>query len=469
MDSSRDFSGCASAPTVREACAAIVDELVVRGVELPSVYLLVGQRLRCQAARGYFQVVDGFRPDAGIIGRSVTAGEIVVVPDVQKDPAYIGAVPRIVGEISVPITSGGRAVGVVNAEATGPLPEDWSVTLEQAAACLGRRIDELGGLQRESLMQRVAMVAVDITRQTDATEIEQRALRAATELAGMKSAFIARVDGSETLRVTATHGLQADALAQFTATELSVMLGWVDSGTSSHYPGGATAPPPYDFLARAGLRSLSVYPLVSAGEPAGIFAVADPDPHPHHPEVVEALELLAALAATALGNVGTMADLKRQVAQDALTQCGNVAAFTADLDAALRGLPREHEVACLMVDVDHFKQINDTYGHPVGDLLLQDLSRTMRPVLRSTDQLYRVGGDEFAVIALVVDAAHAVQLGERLVRAARTMGTTISVGVACGSKEPPGVLRSRADDALYEAKRSGRDTVRMYGAAVEPG
>jgi diguanylate cyclase (GGDEF)-like protein len=465
VDATPAFGGCAAATTVRGACEAVADELLLRGVELPSVYVLVGRRLRCQAARGYFQVVDGFLPGTGIVGRAVATGQVEVVPDVRHDPAFIGAVPQIVSEIAVPVVvpaPGGEhsVVGAVNAESTGAMPDHWLPLLQNAAAALGQRIGELGGLEPESLMQRVAKVAVELTKQADADTIESGAARAAVELSGMRFALIARQSEVGGLRLTHAYPPGYHALTTFDDAELAVMASWVDTGMSSHYPGWKSVPPPYDFLSQAALRSLSVCPLVARGDLIGILVVADSEPHAHEPQLAEALELLAALTGAALGTVGALADLRRQAAEDPLTGCGNVAAFSTDLDAALRGLPRDHQVACLMIDVDHFKKVNDAFGHPVGDVLLQDLSSTLRPLLRSTDRLYRVGGDEFAVIALVVDAAPAVQLAERLVAAARDLGTTISVGVACASSGAPGRLRARADDALYAAKRAGRDTTR---------
>ena len=116
----------------------------------------------------------------------------------------------------------------------------------------------------------------------------------------------------------------------------------------------------------------------------------------------------------------------------------------------------------LAIDIDGFKAINDTYGHQAGDAALVDLARALSAALRTGDELFRVGGDEFAVVVDVQRLEEATGVAERLVAAARRVGQSISVGVALQeTTETPGQTFRRADTALYDAKRAGRDGVRM--------
>jgi len=85
------FSGCRAGADLIEACAGLADDLVALGFAMPSVYLLHGKRLRCVAARGYFQVVDGFRPGTGVIGKAVAAGVGEIIHDVRLRPDFIAA------------------------------------------------------------------------------------------------------------------------------------------------------------------------------------------------------------------------------------------------------------------------------------------------------------------------------------------------------------------------------------------
>jgi diguanylate cyclase (GGDEF)-like protein len=124
-----------------------------------------------------------------------------------------------------------------------------------------------------------------------------------------------------------------------------------------------------------------------------------------------------------------------------------------------------------MIDVDHFKVYNDTYGHPQGDIILQDLARLLREMSRTSDTVARYGGEEFAVILPETDSVNAQKIGERLREQVERhpfpgqelmpSGTlTISIGVAthtaAGSKD---ALLQAADMALYTAKREGRNRV----------
>lgn len=123
----------------------------------------------------------------------------------------------------------------------------------------------------------------------------------------------------------------------------------------------------------------------------------------------------------------------------------------------------------LAVDIDHFKRVNDTYGHDVGDLVLCFLANTMRACTRDTDLVCRVGGEEFSIFLPEQDIDQAVQLAERLrILISKTNSPTgspitISIGVAnwpIHAREHSTVLKL-ADEALYTAKRNGRNRVEI--------
>jgi diguanylate cyclase (GGDEF)-like protein len=180
----------------------------------------------------------------------------------------------------------------------------------------------------------------------------------------------------------------------------------------------------------------------------------------------------AALAAD-VQHLGEELEVARSEAMtDALTGLANRKAFD---DA----LPRQIEIhamlakpACLVfVDVDHFKQVNDTRGHPIGDELLRQVSRALaRTFLRRCDLVVRLGGDEFAAILPETSARNAATLAERLRDDVRMLGMgetalledppTLSVGIAeLVLGDDVATFVKRADDALYASKRAGRDRV----------
>ncbi|WP_258724330.1 histidine kinase N-terminal 7TM domain-containing diguanylate cyclase [Cellulomonas sp. NS3] len=168
------------------------------------------------------------------------------------------------------------------------------------------------------------------------------------------------------------------------------------------------------------------------------------------------------------------ADLVDQASRDALTHVHNrrhlaLALATAVTRSASAGTP----LTVVMVDLDHFKQVNDTHGHAVGDELLVFLATTLASSLRGTDVVARYGGEEFVVVMPGADVAVAARRAEEwraacagatVQAAAGRVGVTISLGVAeAAPGDTPESLLHRADDALYRAKSDGRDRVVVAG------
>jgi diguanylate cyclase (GGDEF)-like protein len=155
---------------------------------------------------------------------------------------------------------------------------------------------------------------------------------------------------------------------------------------------------------------------------------------------------------------------------DGLTGLSNHAALQQRLEEEMaRARRHEAPLAVVMLDLDHFKRINDTYGHPVGDAVLRASGALLRSLARESDVVGRYGGEEFAAILIETDAEGARRFAERF-RAAlaaldavevagRPVRATVSVGVAARSHADVTAadLVARADRALYEAKSAGRD------------
>jgi diguanylate cyclase (GGDEF)-like protein len=183
-----------------------------------------------------------------------------------------------------------------------------------------------------------------------------------------------------------------------------------------------------------------------------------------HASTTEALDLRER-------NAELIRELERQVTRDPLTGLSNRRHFMAMAQAELQRAARyRHPLALLMIDIDHFKPINDTHGHLAGDEVLKAVAEACAHAVRSQDCLARLGGEEFAVLMPETGLHQAQSAAERLREAVARLrcelpggavAPTVSIGVAmcAGSAETLSSLMRRADHAMYSAKGQGRNRV----------
>ncbi len=160
-------------------------------------------------------------------------------------------------------------------------------------------------------------------------------------------------------------------------------------------------------------------------------------------------------------HLSTFAELRT----DPLTGVRNRRAFDESLVKMLAAHENDEvPLSVAMLDLDHFKNINDEQGHLTGDRVLQDLAQLLKPSLREGDLLARYGGEEFVVLMPRTSLHSAAKQAERMrMRVAEKLSTTISIGVAASlPSETATSLMSRADAALYKAKDEGRDCVCLH-------
>jgi len=160
--------------------------------------------------------------------------------------------------------------------------------------------------------------------------------------------------------------------------------------------------------------------------------------------------------------------------RDPLTGAGNRIALDQSLAREIEIARRQQQpLSVLMLDIDHFKTINDTHGHATGDEVLRAVSHTIKDRLRNIDQVFRFGGEEFLIVMTNTGRESAALVGERLRNAALQLtypvqGSPVELTVSLGCStllpgESPDSLVRRADTALYAAKRQGRNRLEMAG------
>jgi diguanylate cyclase (GGDEF)-like protein len=236
---------------------------------------------------------------------------------------------------------------------------------------------------------------------------------------------------------------------------------------------------PYAKLAQeAGLRACWSEPVLSSkGKVLGTFAIYHTEPKCPQAADFERIVFATNLAAIAIENRFTHEELERRAYTDYLTGLANRRHF---LELAENELARTvrygKEMSMLMLDLDHFKQVNDTFGHQVGDLVLKRLAELCRTTLRDVDIVGRIGGEEFAVLLPETGNQQAMDAAERLRATIAAAHVTLGSGLPVRFSASFGVttlqekdinidiLLNQADQALYRAKNEGRNCVRLYSA-----
>ncbi|AWN51449.1 GGDEF domain-containing protein [Methylobacterium sp. 17Sr1-1] len=179
----------------------------------------------------------------------------------------------------------------------------------------------------------------------------------------------------------------------------------------------------------------------------------------------------AQLARRTALDVVRLARFEAQALTDGLTGLGNRRLFTERLEEeTARARETGAPLSLVVLDIDHFKRVNDTYGHAIGDVVLKHVADTVMAGMRNADTVCRIGGEEIVIIMPRIDPAQAAEMADALratvgamavsVGDGRTVAATVSLGFATRQPEEDGEsLFRRADAALYAAKRDGRDRV----------
>jgi diguanylate cyclase (GGDEF)-like protein len=437
----------------------------------------------------FTSAVDGLAvgEGQGICGTAAYRREPVVVLDISVDPltaqfVELAGSHGVRAGWSTPILSSTRELlgtfALYYNHDRLPKPSDEFVidrsihlarlAIEQMrdAQALRRSAKEARALAREQLaLQRVA---TSVAAETNPAILFTRVAQQVSLLLRAECGYALRFVGDDQYRVIGAWGRPGARVMGVgeTGTQVPDGIGVeLRLGLTAKRRSVVPGTHPFEYCHRIGA------PIVVAGRPWGMVVAVRDRSGAFPPDDEKRIARFAQLASVAVANGDTRERLATQALTDPLTGLFNRRAFDQRLaEETNRALRHERELSLIMVDVDHFKTINDRFGHATGDHVLVNLARSLEAVMRQGDLLARVGGDEMAMILGDCPPSQAVDVAERMRRAideasplAQRHGTTLSIGVAGLS---PGCtendLLRHADQALYRAKADGRNRVVSY-------
>jgi two-component system cell cycle response regulator len=384
--------------------------------------------------------------------------------------------------IALPVREGGAVRGVLCADRTvdrsfTPAEED---VLKTAVEHLLRGLEnervfmQLERSKREHAVLRRASQALGAALTEQA--VLEAALTAAAEISPYDFASVTQYDADTRVHcVRKAIGDGAEGLQSLTFrdnTSLTAMAvknrhylpyrGEFDPGSQVVYTRKANL---------SGMQSLLILPLLVRDTAIGTLALAARRREAFGGQVRPALSALAAQLAVALSNADSVRRLEELATTDGLTGCFNKRYFNEQLKAKLSAAERfSRRLSLVIADIDHFKVVNDTYGHATGDVVIKELGAILGRLKRETDVVARFGGEEFCLLCEETDTAGAAQLAERVRQELeRTtfetelgkLRVTCSLGVATYPEQANAreALFEAADRALYKAKHAGRNLV----------
>jgi diguanylate cyclase (GGDEF)-like protein len=325
----------------------------------------------------------------------------------------------------------------------------------------GRRVaDRSEGERRATTFRQLLKVSQDTSRSLDLDEVFRQFAAGAKTLGGFESASVWTVDelhGKVTREFTT-----ADTAGNGTPPTLPL--------NGSPIGRAATSSQPVPLRAE-GERSAGLALPLGTGVGLSVVGVLEVrSPAAPSEDLIDALETLASHAATALTAARLHREVELRSETDPLTRVSNRRRLESDLKSEVaRSLRYGHPLSLVMVDVDHFKAVNDDFGHQTGDEVLKKVAFALAEGRRETDSIYRFGGEEFALLLRETDTAGAVEVAERLraaipkvvaaVKIKREVTASLGVATVGGAVATAEKLVEAADKALYRAKESGRNRV----------
>jgi diguanylate cyclase (GGDEF)-like protein/PAS domain S-box-containing protein len=474
-----------------ESMAAVLGTLSDRmGYPYLSLFIRRGSRFELGASIGYDGRATALDPTKGITGRVLATARSVFLQrsegEAEADADWRAASPDVARQIAVPLTVDRDTLGVLSIESTPetPLtPADLRL-VETVAERLSVAL--VLGREQQALKERARLFGALNEFAQNAGAMVDEELLVAGLLDGIAAvvphdaSWLTLLDGNEGRQVIrAVHGDEVDPLAVGrdalsydgpAARAIRRRSPVAERHVADRSKRGKSLP------WRVTSGSMVAVPLIHDRAVLGTFVVGRAGSDAAFTELErEVLALLGAQTALAAANARLLAEVRALAIRDPLTGLFNRRHFDATMEHILARWRRDREdakpIAAIMFDLDHFGELNNTYGHQAGDAVLREFSGILLTRFRSADLVARYGGEEFVVVlegSTVADAARIAEEIRRDLEARLVPGpdgqevrTTVSAG--CAQIDPANVTREAlietADIALFAAKRAGRNRV----------
>ncbi len=435
--------------------------------------------------------------DEGISGWVVRNNDAQLVNDMSKDPRAV-YIPGTEWEeqqacILVPLSVGDEVIGIMTMDRLGGRtfearelePACLFANLAAIAIRNARQYDQLETTSARlegqlDLQHELMSISTLLLSSLDQREVFSRITTMLKDIVDYEAMDIRLLDeSSRELVCIYSRDINAELNEQFRLSIDAGLAGWVVRhdeaqlvNDMAHDPRGVHIPGTGEDVPQASI----VVPLRVQGKVTGVLTMDRFEGRVFACEDLEPVMLFANLAAIAIQNARTYEEMERQAISDGLTGIHNYRHFHESLHAEVSRAGRYGDHFCLlMMDLDHFKAVNDTIGHQKGDDVLRAVAGVLRSCSRESDNLARYGGEEFAMILPRTTLDEAKTIAERI-RVSVSMldpghpdlHVTMSIGVSSypeSAKDSDGVLGA-ADAALLRAKSGGRDRVCLYSDAV---
>ncbi len=426
----------------------------------------------------------GFRQEMGkgIIGHVAQARASYIASDVSQDPYYFSTAKRHGSAAGIPVFDKDQLHGVIYVESTREAdftPEDVQ-TLEtlanQVATSLQRARLHAATQEHLRIMMTLQSVSQVIMSSLDLNEILRTVIELLRSSFGYTYVSIYLLDG-DTLKLGAELGYPEELII----TEIPITIGINGRAArtkTTQFIQNVNQDPAF-LRADYDVNSEICVPLLKKDHVLGVLNVESNEENPLDERDVNILAALAGPLAIAIDNARLHTEVKTMALTDPLTGLANRRAFDEILQTEITRASRyNNQLSLIILDLDSFKEFNDHYGHPAGDVRLKEVGEMLKENVREPDLAARYGGEEFAIILPSTPKEGAIKLADRLRRSAEGKapgkannhtipGYTISLGVATFPEDAATLsdLMLAADNAELAAKRLGKNRVHAANTA----